>query len=141
MNSLRSLAQQNVNYDISRKVWQILWESILGDRGDSERSFGYHDEPFENNTFKYMPYSWDEDWWDNDYHFWHKPSGFKIRWYKYALRGAECNMKITDEQFVDILYDCSNSLKEGKKFKILHSVDKWWELNYDTNIDQECYED
>ena len=65
---------------------------------------------------------------NNDYHFHHKPSGFKIYWYKYALRGAYCNMDITDSQFVDILYDCSNSLNEilPKVLKIIHDVDKWW---------------
>ena len=52
----------------------------------------------------------------NTYHFWHKPSDFKIYWYKYALRGAKCNMDITDEQFIDVLYDCLNSLEEGKTF-------------------------
>ena len=109
-------------YIINRKVWQLLWDSTLGEAG-----FGYHGDHFENNTFEYIPYSWNEDVWDNKYNFWHKPSGFKLSWYKYALRGAESNLNITDEQFVDILYDCLNSLEEGKKCKLLHDVYKWWE--------------
>lgn len=36
-------------------------------------------------------------------------------------------MQITDEQFVDILYDCSNSLEEGKSCKILHDLNYWWD--------------
>lgn len=108
---------------INRKVWQSLWAYIT--TGDM---FEGYCEEFENNTFQIKPYSWNEEYWDNKYHFWHKPSGFKLQWYKYPLRGASCNMQITDEQFVDILYDCINSLEEGKKCKLLHDVDKWWEI-------------
>lgn len=112
---------------VDRKVWQILWAYILGDK------FGYGGEHFENDTFEYIPYSWSDDG-TNEYHFFHKPSGFKIQWYKYALRGAECNMKISDNQFVDILYDCANSLEEGKEVRFLHDINKWWEES--ENIDE-----
>lgn len=115
-----------MDYHVNRKVWQILWEATLGEKG-----FGYHGEYFTNNTFEYKPYRWD-DWDDdvvqyNEYHFWHKPSGFKIQWYKYALRGAYCNMDITDSQFVDILRDCVNSLQPKEGFRVIYDVDKWWE--------------
>ena len=36
-------------------------------------------------------------------------------------------MKITHEQFADILYDCRNSMEEGKQVRFLHEIDKWWE--------------
>lgn len=115
-----------MDYHVNRKVWQILWEATLGEKG-----FGYHGEYFTNDTFEYKPYRWD-DWDDdvvqyNEYHFWHKPSDFKIQWYKYALRGAYCNMDITDSQFVDILRDCVNSLQPKEGFRVIYDVDKWWE--------------
>ena len=39
------------------------------------------------------------------------------------MRGAEANMNITPEQFVDILHDCANSLH--RNFTV--EVDPWWE--------------
>ena len=103
---------------VNRKVWQPIWEHIMPD-------FGYNDDYFENDTFEIRPYHWDDE--DNEYHFYHKPSGFKVEWYKYALRGAYCNMDITTEQFIDILYDCKNSLEEGRNVRFIHHVDRWWE--------------
>lgn len=111
-----------MEYKIDRKVWQILWEATLGDAG-----FGWSDDHFENNTFEILPYTYDWGEHSNSYHFYHKPSGLKIQWYKYALRGASMNLNISDNQFVDVLYDCLNSLEEGKTFKFTYSVDKWWE--------------
>ena len=106
-----------MEYKVNRKVWQVLWSAILP-------NFGYHDSHFENDVFEIKPYRWDDE--KNDYHFYHKPSGFKIEWYKYALRGASCNIEITDEQFVDILYDCKNSLEKGS-VRFLQDVDRWWD--------------
>lgn len=109
---------------IDRKVWQPLWSYIFEDTSVLE---GYC-EPFENDTFKVRPYSWDDDYHDNSYHFWHKPSNIKIQWYKYPLRGSICNKNITADQFVDVLYDCRNSLETGS-IKIIHDVDRWWDSN------------
>lgn len=114
-----------MKYRVNRKVWQILWDYILGKRG-----FGLNDgRYFENDIFEYKSYCWfdDDDIERNEYHFYHKPSGFKIQWYKYALRGAYCNMDITDSQFIDILYDCLNSLQIGSDVRFIHDVDKWWD--------------
>ena len=104
---------------INRKVCQILWDAILPD-------FGYHSPHFENETFEIRPYYWSGEG-KNDYHFYHKPSGFKISWYKYALRDAHCNFDITYNQFVDILYDCHNSLQEGAPAKITYNLERWWD--------------
>lgn len=113
-----------MNYKVNRKIWQPLWCYIF----EGTDFDGYCIE-FENDTFKTVPYCWDEDYWDNSFHFWHKPSGFKLYWYKYPLRDSWCNMGITSDQFVDILYDCKNSLEEGKRCKVIHSVDDWWNSN------------
>lgn len=107
---------------INRKVWQILWSSIMGD-------MGYMSDIFENDVFFCRPYSWDDDVWNNSYHFLHKPSGLKLYWYKYPLRDGHCNMDITSGQFVDVLYDCLNSLEEDKDFKVIHDIERWWEKN------------
>ena len=39
-----------MDYHVNRKVWQILWEATLGEKG-----FGYHGEYFTNDTFEYKP--------------------------------------------------------------------------------------
>ena len=115
-----------MNYQVNRKVWQILWASIMSSYG-----FGWGGNDFENDTFQFRAYRWndiDENPDNhNDYHFWHKPTGFKIEWYKYPLRGAYCNQQISDNQFVDILYDCINSIERKKKPSIIHDIDKWWQ--------------
>ena len=82
---------------------------------------------YENNTFAVRSYDWvDED--KNDWHFWHKPSGLKVEWYKYPLRGFEANMDITYDQFLEVLWDCTNSMEHEKdsNIKYFHDVHKWW---------------
>ena len=110
-----------MNFDINRKVWQILWDAILGNLG-----FNNLPRPYIDETFECFPYLWGED--ENLYHFYHKPSDFKIYWYKYPLRDAKCNMEITDEQFVDILYDCRNSLPLNQSPRIIYDVNRWWDI-------------
>ena len=104
---------------MTRMVSQILWGHCMGE-------LGYNGNDYENDTFAVRSYDWvDED--NNEWHFWHKPSGLKVQWYKYPLRGFETNMDIADDQFLDILRDCTNSMEVGKDFKILHEVRKWWD--------------
>lgn len=106
-------------YQFEREVNEILWYSIFG----GEHSYGRDGNNFENNTFEIKSYNWnDED--NNDYHFWHKPSGLKISWYKYPLRSPMSNMEITHEQFLTILRDCFNSLKTG----VYYGIKPWWNV-------------
>ena len=115
-----------MDYHVNRKVWQILWDAIMTPFGFCHSGRG----EFQNETFEYYPYVWDDNiGLINTYHFRHIPSGFTIEWYKYPLRGAMCNMNITDDQFVDVLYDCTNSLQINSPIKITHHVDKWWSVN------------
>lgn len=108
-----------MNFHFNRKVWQILWEAIMPEK------FQHFIDDYENEVFCIHSYDWsDED--NNEWHFWHKPSGFKMYWYKYPLRSGECNMEISDAQFVDILNDCHNSMQHEKRVKLLFDVDKWW---------------
>ena len=113
-----------MDFDINRKVWQILWDAILGNLG-----FNNLPRPYIDETFECFPYSWGED--ENLYHFHHKPSEFKIYWYKHPLRDAKCNMEITDEQFVDILLDCHNSLPLNQNPRIIYDVNRWWDTKED----------
>jgi hypothetical protein len=100
----------------TRDVNQELWNYIMIDP--------YHgEERFENEVFQIKPYSWGEE--VNDWHFWHKPSGLKIAWHKYPLRGATANMTITHEQFRAVLYDCMNSVHP----RFTTMITKWWEKN------------
>ena len=116
-------------YYVNRKVWQILWDFIMTPLGFKQSGYD-----FSNDTFEHHPYSWDDSAdISNNYHFYHKSSGLKIRWYKYPLRDAMCNMDITDTQFVDILYDCSNSVQnDTMPIKIIYDIDAWWDLNEET---------
>ena len=104
-------------YKLEREVNEVLWYSVF----DGIYAYGRDINDFENDTFKVESYNWnDED--DNDYHFWHKPSGLKICWYKYPLRSPMSNMEITHEQFLSVLRDCFNSLKTG----VSYEIEQWW---------------
>ena len=107
-------------YQMERDVNQILWYSVFDE--DGEFSYGRDGNNFENETFEVKSYDWNEEG-NNDYHFYHKPSGLKVCWYKYPLRSPMSNMKnITHEQFLAVLRDCWNSMKTG----IYYDVDSWW---------------
>lgn len=107
---------------MERQVNQILWGEVMGDLGHN------WDRTYVNDTFEVRAYDWaDADDDSNEWHFWHKPSGFKLQWYKYPLRSPYANMFVTHEQFLNILYDCHNSMEEGKRCRVLHEVMKWWE--------------
>ena len=99
-------------------VLKSKWEDILGNNG--------HD--YENDTFMVRSYDWgldDEADKRNEYHFWHKPSGFKLQWYKYPLRDPYVNMDISHEQFLDILRDCMHSIHPN----FTYAINEWWKDN------------
>lgn len=39
--------------------------------------------------------------------FHYKPTDFRLNWYKYPLRGNDCNRDITVDEFVDMINHCS----------------------------------
>lgn len=122
---------------MERMVNQTLWFAIMG-----EKYQGLNDY-FENDTFAVRPYSWtdfedediDENGWikehktpydhDNSWHFWHKPSGLKVEWYKYPLRGCEANIDITNEMFYAVLEDSMNSTEERRCWQD-KTYKEWW---------------
>lgn len=110
-------------YPMESEVNQILWDSIF----DERIPYGRNGNDYKNDIFEIKSYRWDESQ-SNDYHFYHKPSGLKIYWYKYPLRSPMSNMEISHKQFLMVLRDCFNSFKFG----ITYDIDKWWEENKKT---------
>lgn len=103
-------------FEFDRHINQELFYYILGSVYE-ELEFS-----FENDTFYMQEYNWEDEEGETP-NFIHKPSGFKLWWYKYPMRATESNMQITYEQFRCILYDCKNSINKYGK----HIIDKWWE--------------
>lgn len=53
-------------------------------------------------------------------HFWHKQSGFQVRWYKWIGRDMEFNREtLTGAQWHSILLECFESLPEGARTKAI----------------------
>lgn len=66
---------------------------------------------FENKVFKIMPYYWgDDDEISNKANFEFKENGFKLQWYKYAMRSPEMNMNIDNETFENYIKKSIESL-------------------------------
>lgn len=66
---------------------------------------------FENDVFVLRPYYWGLS---NEIaekpNFEYKPTDFKLKCYKYFMRGATCNKEITKDEFRDIVKNCISSL-------------------------------
>lgn len=103
-------------YEMERAVNQELWWWILPE------DVANADDHFENDVFEVVPFDWNSDE-EQEYNFYHKPSGIKVRWYKYPLRSPKCNDMITPLQFRNVLYDCLNSTMRNTRF----DIDRWWE--------------
>jgi len=105
-------------YPMEREVNQVLWFSIF----TGKHEYGRDGNNFENNVFMIKSYDWTDDG-NNEFHFLHKPSGFKVQWYKYPLRSPMANMELSHEDFLAVLRDCYNSLNEFRQYNIQN---KWW---------------
>ena len=70
---------------------------------------------YENETFVINPYYWgDNDDIAEEPNFIYKPTGYEIQWYKYPLRDAYANKKLTYSEFAQIIDDCINSILSPK---------------------------
>ena len=118
-NLLFGKSSKDCTIPFEREVNQELWNYILVNK---ETGID-HDFEFSTDTFTITPYNWNDEVEDVEPNFYHKPSGFKISWYKYPLRDSYCNMEITYNQFRSILYDCFNSLNTG----LVYDIDEWWD--------------
>ena len=111
-----------------RNTNEVLWNYTMNLKSNWEDTLGMNGNDYENDTFMVRSYDWgldDEADKRNEYHFWHKPSGFKLQWYKYPLRDPYVNMDITHEQFLDILRDCTNSIHPN----FTYAINEWWKDN------------
>ena len=132
--------------EFPRIVNEELWYYIMRYYDKTNKTYTPYDgEVFGDNpshvidtpTFTVRSYSWNDfddtetdtvekesDLYkhNNGWHFWHKPSGFKLSWYKYPLRDPYSNMNINSEQFCHILRDCQNSLHPD----FIVERDEWW---------------
>lgn len=159
MNKKEEMRAKYLEYqtNLPRFVNQDLFFQILPEFGDGyepsevknkvyeifEKTYKY-----ENNTFKIHKYDWDDTKrYANDIEkdpcFYHKPSGFKMTWYKYPLRDVEANMKLTSEQFASILYDVRESIDNENGHHITYDIgnEKWWKNKQNKNkINNKIYD-
>lgn len=129
MSELGHLAFGNFNEDcdipVDRDVWQPLFSHLLLEDMD-ENGYGIE---YSDDTFEMRPYYWgDDEEESNKVNFWHKPSNYKMTWYKYPMRDAYANMEIDANQFVQVLKDCLNSYtnKEDSSLVVIHECHAWW---------------
>ena len=111
-----------------RSTNEVLWNYTMILKSKGKDTLGMNGNDYENDTFMVRSYDWgldDEADKRNEYHFWHKPSGFKLQWYKYPLRDPYVNMNISHEQFLDVLRDCTNSIHPN----FTYEINEWWKDN------------
>lgn len=69
---------------------------------------------WETDTFVIMPYYWgDDDTIGALPNFVHKPTGFEMTWYKYALRDAYMNQPVTLAELDEMMRACVESIHES----------------------------
>ncbi len=94
---------------VNSQEWQLLCRraQVCSCYGIAE---GDQDEDgFENEICVIRPYDWSEP--DERLpNFEHKPSGFKVWWYKYAFRGAEMNQRRSTEEIKALFQSCADSI-------------------------------
>ncbi|KEI84177.1 hypothetical protein N493_20075 (plasmid) [Clostridium botulinum B2 433] len=79
--------------------------------GDPEVSRDFYG--FDNEVFTVRPYCWDDDEEKAELpNFVYKPTGFEIKWYKYAFRDSYMNQNLTPLQILDIFKKCSESIRD-----------------------------
>lgn len=113
------------SYNVPRYINQELFNNILLDLVKEE--FDNQCKDIINDTFELRHYNWDNEL-DESPNFYHKQSGYKLWWYKYPLRSAVANMKISIKQFADILYDCKEAYENKDSIKVSYDIGnkKWW---------------
>ena len=124
-----NMKSDKCDIEFERSTNEVLWNYTMVMKSKWEdNTLGMNGNDYENDTFMVRSYDWgldDEADKRNEYHFWHKPSGFKLQWYKYPLRDPYVNMDITHEQFLDVLRDCMNSIHPN----FTYAINEWWKDN------------
>ena len=110
-------------YSIPRQEYQDVFIKFLNQINADEYGTPYwgpnYDKRttlFNNDIFVIRPYYWgDDDSIAELPNFEYKPENIEIRWYKYALRDAYCNVNLSLDEFKSMLDKCVetyNSLYE-----------------------------
>ena len=127
-DKLKLIQSSQCDIPFEREVNEVLWNYTMNLKSKWENILGNNGHDYENDTFMVRSYNWGLDNElnaKNEYHFLHKPSGFKLQWYKYPLRDPYVNMDISHEQFLDILRDCTNSIHPN----FTYAINEWWKDN------------
>lgn len=121
-----SVDKSELIFPMERCVNQTVWFRFMDEIMNESEKFS--NRILDSDIFTLKPYDWsDED--DNEWHFYHKPSGLKIQWYKYPLRSPTANMTISHEQFYAVVVDCYNTYWTNKKVIYSYGLaGKWWEI-------------
>ena len=109
-------------YTLDREALQDIFSDFLNDIGCDcygiPKNGSPADQPrtkdnatVDNPVFTIRPYYWgdDEDIMDLP-NFVYKPENICITWYKYPLRGAECNVKLSQKKLIEILGKCKKAV-------------------------------
>jgi len=68
---------------------------------------------FDNEVFTIRPYYWGDDEKEEALpNFIYKPTGFEIKWYKYAFRDSYMNQELSKAQIIDIFKKCGDSIQK-----------------------------
>ena len=87
-----------------------LFDSFPENKGKPSYLCNYY---FENDVFSTSSYYWGDDEKEAEKpNFLYKPTGLEIRYYKYPLRDAYSNQKLTLKKFKGIIDKCIESIKE-----------------------------
>ena len=117
---------KNANFEIDREQIQDLFVDWLYDNGFD--GYGYYDNQehenitdrggFENEIFLINPFYWgeDEDIQDKP-NFVFKPMNIEIEWYKYPMRSAYSNKRVTYGDMKRILATCKSSISKKNNLK------------------------
>lgn len=111
-------------YPVPRDWRESAFQTFLKSCGFDE-TYGYcrtKDDPhiirkpkdfgYENEVFILRPYYWGYSRRKSRRpNFVFKPTGYQIKWYKYPMRDAYANMRLTDDEFNDMLEQCIKSVK------------------------------
>lgn len=93
-------------YPVERGEWEIEFRSFLKACGFNE----IYGSIYENSVFSLRPYYWgDDERIARLPNFVFKPTDYKLRWYKYPLRGATANKPLPLLAFCDMLAVCAQS--------------------------------
>lgn len=106
----------HVDRSWEEKFYELMTAAGLDSYGYAREDLATERGGFENDVFHIEPYYWgDDEKIAEEPNFWYKPTGFEIQWYKYALRDAWSNKRISYPEFVEMIDKCIKSLENKEE--------------------------